>query len=118
VSRARPRVLVVEFGGPDPAAVALGRVLRDEGMEVVHAGPLDTAEQILRTAEQEDPDAVGVLGVEPPEELRAALADVRVFRLATPADPAKGVFETPGEAAKWLAGGRSHTAGTPSDRAR
>ena len=60
--RDRLRVLVVEFARPDPAAVALGRVLRDEGMEVVHAGPLDTVEQLVRTAEQEDPDAVGVLG--------------------------------------------------------
>jgi methylmalonyl-CoA mutase C-terminal domain/subunit len=118
LSRAMPRVLVVELGGPDPRAVALGRVLRDEGMEVVHAGPLDTVEQIVRTAEQEDPDAVGVLGGEPSAELRATLDDVRVFSLGEPADPARGVFETPEEAAKWLSGGRSHTAGTPSDRAR
>jgi hypothetical protein len=109
VPRERLRVLVVEFTRPDPAAVALGRVLRDEGMEVVHAGPLDTVEQIVRTAEQEDPDAVGVLGEAPPEGLEAALNDVRVF---TTAD-----FGTP-EAAELLAGGRSHTAGTPSDRVR
>jgi methylmalonyl-CoA mutase C-terminal domain/subunit len=113
-----PRVLVVELGGPDPAAVALGRVLRDEGMEVVHAGPLDTTEQILRIAEQEDPDAVGVLGGEPSAQLRATLEDVRVFRLGHPDDPENGVFATPGEAAKWLSGGRSHTPGTPSDRVR
>ncbi|SFW45153.1 methylmalonyl-CoA mutase, C-terminal domain [Amycolatopsis australiensis] len=97
-------MLLVEFARPDPAAVALGRVLRDEGVEVVHAGPLGTAEQILRTAEQEDPDAVGVLGAEPPDGLKRALG-VRVFTTA-------------GEAAEWLAGGRSHTAEAPSDRAR
>ncbi|WP_410625250.1 hypothetical protein [Amycolatopsis sp. cmx-8-4] len=114
MSRAMPRVLVVELGGPDPRAVALGRVLRDEGMEVVHAGPLDSTEQVLRIAEQEDPDAVGVLG----GELRATLKDVRVFYLDEPADPASGVFETPEEAAEWLRGGRSHTSGTPSDRVR
>jgi methylmalonyl-CoA mutase C-terminal domain/subunit len=103
-------VLVVEFTRPDPAAVALGRVLRDEGMEVVHAGPLDTVEQIVRTAEQEDPDAVGVLGDLPPQNLKELLKDVRVF---TTED-----FETPQEAAKWLSGGRSHTSGAPSDRVR
>ncbi|MEV7040144.1 hypothetical protein [Amycolatopsis sp. NPDC051061] len=108
--RERPRVLVVEFARPDPAAVAWGRVLRDEGMEVVHAGPLDTVEQILRTAEQEDPDAVGVLGELPPPNLKALLDDVRLF---TAED-----FGTPEETVKWLVGGRSHTADAPSDRAR
>ncbi len=103
-------MLLVEFGKPDPAAVALGRVLRDEGMEVVHAGPLATVEQILRTAEQEDPDAVGVLGERPPQNLKAFLNDVRLF---TAED-----FGTPEEAANWLVGGRSHTVDAPSDRAR
>jgi methylmalonyl-CoA mutase C-terminal domain/subunit len=116
--RTMPRVLVVELGGPDPAAVALGRVLRDEGMEVVHAGPLDTAEQVLRIAEQEDPDAVGVLGGAPSEDLETKLGGVRVFRLGAPGDAENGVFETVEEAAKWLLGGRSHTAGPPSDRVR
>ena len=110
MGRERLRVLLVEFTRPDPAAVAWGRVLRDEGMEVVHAGPLDTVEQILRTAEQEDPDAVGVLGAAPPAGLEAALAGVRVFTNTG--------FASPQDAAKWLAGGRSHTAGTPPDRAR
>ncbi|WP_329052304.1 hypothetical protein OG738_07285 [Amycolatopsis sp. NBC_01488] len=107
MSRDRLRVLLVEFEKPDPAAVALGRVLRDEGMEVVHAGPLDTVEQILRTAEQEDPDAVGVLGEAPPPGLAEALNGVRVFPAGDP-----------GKTVEWLRGGRSHTAGTPSDRAR
>ncbi|MEV7091590.1 hypothetical protein AB0M80_01990 [Amycolatopsis sp. NPDC051045] len=105
--RERLRVLLVEFTRPDPAAVALGRVLRDGGVEVIHAGPVDTVEQILRTAEQEDPDAVGVLGAAPPEDLEDALGDVRVFTAATA-----------GEVVERLAGGRSHTAEAPSDRAR
>jgi methylmalonyl-CoA mutase C-terminal domain/subunit len=98
------RVLLVEFTRPDPAAIALGRLLRDDGVEVVHAGPLDTAEQILRTAEQEDPDAVGVLGAAPPAGLAAELG-IRVFTTAE-------------EAVEWLRGGRSHTADAPSDRVR
>jgi methylmalonyl-CoA mutase C-terminal domain/subunit len=107
VGRERLRVLLVEFGKPDPAAVPLGRVLRDEGMEVVHAGPLDTLEQLRSTAEQEDPDAVGVLGDGPPPGLAEALNGVRVF--------AGG---DPGKAVEWLRGGRSHTVDVPSDRAR
>ncbi|WIY03663.1 hypothetical protein QRX60_07355 [Amycolatopsis mongoliensis] len=110
MSRERRRVLVVEFTRPEPAAVALGRVLRDAGMEVVHAGPLETVEQILRTAEQEDPDAVAVLGERPPPDLEQALDPVRVI----PVDAAM----SPEEAANLLAGGRSHTADAPSDRVR
>ncbi|MEV4057974.1 hypothetical protein AB0J55_42790 [Amycolatopsis sp. NPDC049688] len=105
--RDRPRVLLVEFTRPDPAAVALARRLRDDGVEVVHAGPLDTAEQILRTAEQEDPDAVGVLGAEPPEGLEDKLGPVPVF-----------TADTAAETLEQLSGGRSHTAEAPSDRAR
>ncbi|EOD66294.1 hypothetical protein, partial [Amycolatopsis vancoresmycina] len=89
------------------AAVAWARRLRDDGAEVVHAGPLDTAEQILRTAEQEDPDAVGVLGAAPPEGLEAALGDVVLF-----------TAETAAKTLESLSGGRSHTTGAPSDRAR
>jgi methylmalonyl-CoA mutase C-terminal domain/subunit len=100
-------VLLVEFARPDPAAVGWARRLRDDGVEVVHAGPLDTVEQILRTAEQEDPDAVGVLGAAPPEGLGNALGDVRLF-----------TAETAAETLENLCGGRSHTAGTPSDRGR
>lgn len=107
MSRDRLRVLLVEFTRPDPAAIALGRVLRDEGAEVVHAGPVDTAEQIVRTAEQEDPDAVGVLGAAPPEDLEHALGGVLVF-----------TAETAEDAVKRLGGGRSHTPDAPSDRAR
>ncbi|WP_410616251.1 cobalamin-dependent protein [Amycolatopsis sp. lyj-109] len=107
MSRACLRVLLVEFEGPDPAAAALARVLRDDGVEVVHAGPVATVEQILRTAEQEDPDAVGVLGAAPPEDLEDALGGVPVF-----------TAETAPEVVKRLAGGRTHTGDAPSDRAR
>ena len=103
-------MLIVEFTRPDPAAVALGRVLRDEGMEVVHAGRLDTAEQILRTAEQEDPDAVAVLGERPPPDLEQAVDPIRVVLV----DDGK----SPEEAVELFPGGRSHTAGTPPDRVR
>lgn len=103
-------MLLVEFARPDPAAVALARVLRDEGMEVVHAGPLDTLEQLRGIAEQEDPDAVGVLGEGPPPGLAEALNGVRVF--------AGGDLADPGKAVERLRGGRSHTADAPSDRAR
>ena len=102
--RDRLRVLLVEMTRPDPAAVALGRVLRDDGVEVVHAGRLDTLEQLRSTAEQEDPDAVGVLGAAPPVDLADAVG--------------VPVFTTAEEAARWLGGVRSHTAEAPSDRAR
>lgn len=100
-------MLLVEFGRPDPAAVALARVLRDEGMEVVHAGPLATLEQLRSTAEQEDPDAVGVLGDGPPPGLAEALNGVLVLPAGDPRN-----------ALEWLRGGRSHTVDVPPDRAR
>ncbi len=108
--RERLRVLLVEFAEPDPAAVVLARVLRDEGMEVVHAGPLDTLEQLRSIADQEDPDAVCVLGEGPPPGLADALNGVLLLPAAAAGDP--------GTAVKWLRGGRSHTADAPSDRAR
>lgn len=103
-------MLLVEFGRPDPAAVALARFLRDDGVEVVHAGRLDTLEQLRSTAEQEDPDAVGVLGAGPPPGLADALNGVLVLPAEAAGDPGKAV--------EWLRGGRSHTADAPSDRAR
>ncbi len=115
MNRARLRVLLVELGGD---AAALARVLRDAGMEVVHAGTLGSVQQIVRTAEQEDPDALGVVGATPPEELRKALEGVRVFSLGPRTDAAANVFETAEEAEKWLSGGRSHTGEAPSDRVR
>ncbi|GAA3538882.1 hypothetical protein GCM10022222_23080 [Amycolatopsis ultiminotia] len=103
------RVVLVELA-ENPDAVRLARLLRDDGFEVVHVGLLTTAEQILLTVEQEDPDALGVVGAQPPSGLADALGEVHLFVL--------GAGETPEEAAKALLGGRSHTLGTPSDRAR
>ncbi len=100
-------MLLVEFGRPDPAAVVLARVLRDEGVEVVHAGRLNTLEELRSTAEQEDPDAVGVLGAGPPPGLAEALNGVLVLPAGDP-----------GTAVEWLRGGRSHTGEAPSDRIR
>jgi methylmalonyl-CoA mutase C-terminal domain/subunit len=108
-------VLLVELGGD---AAVLARVLRDAGMEVVYAGTLGGVEQIVRTAEQEDPDALGVVGSAPPEELRNALEGVRVFSLGPRTNVAGNVFATAEEAEKWLSGGPSHTGDTPSDRVR
>ncbi len=106
MNRIRLRVLLVELGGD---AAQLARVLRDAGMEVVYAGRLDDVRQIVRTAEQEDPDALGVVGAAPPADLREVLKDVRVFSLGTRTDASANVFETAEEAEKWLSGGRSHT---------
>jgi len=117
VTRVRLRVLLVELGVAGDAA-ALARVLRDAGMEVVYAGTLGSVRQIVRTAEQEDPDAVGVVGAAPTEELREALGGVRLFSLGSRTDAAANVFETAKEAEKWLSGGRAHTGDTPSDRVR
>lgn len=105
--RARLRVLLVEFKRPDPSAIKLARTLRDEGMEVIHAGPLDTLDQLRATADQEGPDAVGVLGAGPPPGLAEALNGVRILPT-----------QDPENALEWLRGGRSHTSGTPSDRGR
>ncbi|MFE0026516.1 hypothetical protein [Amycolatopsis sp. NPDC059021] len=127
MSRPLLRVLLAEIGDGGAAAGLLGRLLRDEGMEVVYAGPLGTAEQIVRTAEQEDPDALGVVvgtgtGVAGLEPLAGRLPDVHLFVLGTALDGVahSGVraFETADEALGWLVGVRSHTGEAPSDRAR
>ncbi|MFD9887873.1 hypothetical protein ACFWY9_00925 [Amycolatopsis sp. NPDC059027] len=127
MSRPLARVLLAEIGDGGAAAGLLGRLLRDEGMEVVYAGPLGTVEQIVRTAEQEDPDALGVVvgtgadiaGLEP---LTGRLPEVHLFVLGAAPDGVthSGVkaFETAEEALGWLSGVRSHTGQAPSDRAR
>jgi methylmalonyl-CoA mutase C-terminal domain/subunit len=93
----------------ETAAIALARALRDAGAEVVHVGHLDTAEKIARTAEQEDPDILGLLGGPAPAGLAEALSGTTVLELGG---------ESVEMAAEMLLGGRSHTLGTPSDRAR
>lgn len=102
------RVVLVELA-EETAAIPLARMLRDAGLEVVHAGHLDTAEKIVRTAEQEDPDILGLLGGPLPEGLAEALPGTTVVELGE---------ESPEKAAEMLVGGPSHTLGTPSDRVR
>ena len=102
------RVVLVELA-EETAAIPLARMLRDAGLEVVHVGHLDTAEKIVRTAEQEDPDILGLLGGPLPEGLAEGLPGTTVVELGE---------ESPEKAAEMLVGGPSHTLGTPSDRAR
>ncbi|GAA4540688.1 hypothetical protein [Amycolatopsis samaneae] len=121
-----PRVLLAEIGEGGPDAALLGRLLRDEGMEVVHAGALGTAEQLVRTADQEDPDVLGVV-VAP--GAGAALAgldalspEVHLFVLGAAPDGVERrpvrAFETAEEVVGWLSGVRSHTGEAPPDRVR
>jgi methylmalonyl-CoA mutase, C-terminal domain len=58
----RIRVVIANPGldGPDRSAKAVARALRDAGVEVIYTGPHQTPEQIVRTALQEDADAVGL----------------------------------------------------------
>ncbi len=56
------RVVVAKPGldGHDRGAKVVARALRDAGMEVVYTGLHQTPEQIVRTAIQEDADAIGL----------------------------------------------------------
>ncbi len=62
VSRDRIRVVVAKPGldGHDRGAKIVARALRDAGMEVIYTGLHQTPEQIVRTAVQEDADAIGL----------------------------------------------------------
>ncbi len=116
------RVVLAELGPETTggAAIALGRLLRDDGVEVVYTGRLETAEQLVRTAEQEDPDILGVVrgpGAEP-DGLAEALPDVLLFAVGAPPSRFDNAFKTADDAAAWVAGVRSHTLETPSDRVR
>lgn len=53
------RVVVVEHGAGD-LGVALGRALRDAGLEVVHAGPQDQPERVVSCVVQEDAEVLVV----------------------------------------------------------
>ena len=60
---ARPiRVLIAKVGldGHDRGAKVVAAALRDAGMEVVYTGLRKTPEVVVRAAEEEDVDAVGV----------------------------------------------------------
>lgn len=61
VSKRRIRVLVAKLGlnGQDSGAKAIGRFLRDAGMDVIYTGRDQTPEMIAAAARREDVDAVG-----------------------------------------------------------
>jgi methylmalonyl-CoA mutase C-terminal domain/subunit len=136
--RALPRVVLVELVDVGRAAV-LARALRDEGIEVVHAGLLTSAAQVLSTVEQEDPDALGLVVngaaadaedaadlAEVVASVAAAIPELRMFgwrdspdAVVRPIAPGRlPVFKTLAEVTDWLAGGRTHTPKAPSDRIR
>jgi len=58
----RLRVLVAKVGldGHDRGVKIVARALRDAGVEVVYLGIHNTAEEIVRSALQEDVDAIGL----------------------------------------------------------
>ncbi|SDY67026.1 methylmalonyl-CoA mutase, C-terminal domain [Amycolatopsis xylanica] len=94
------RVVLVEFGEP---CVELARLLRDAGVEVVYTGELTTVDQIVRTAEQEDPDVLGVaVGAgRRLDGLAESIGAVRLFTIGSP-EGAETRFETAEEAVKWV----------------
>jgi len=57
-----PRVLIAKIGldGHDRGAKIISSTLRDAGFEVIYSGLHQTSKQIIRTAIQEDVDAVGI----------------------------------------------------------
>src|SRR5215208_4701544 len=56
------RVVIAKPGldGHDRGAKVIARALRDAGMEVIYTGLLQTPEQIVGAALQEDADAIGL----------------------------------------------------------
>lgn len=58
----RPKVLIAKLGldGHDRGAKVVARALRDAGFDVVYLGVHQTPEDVVRTAVEEDVDAVGV----------------------------------------------------------
>ncbi|HEY7164218.1 MAG TPA: cobalamin B12-binding domain-containing protein [Candidatus Binatia bacterium] len=61
-TRRKLRVLVAKVGldGHDRGVKIVARALRDAGIEVVYLGIHNTAEEIVRSALQEDVDAIGL----------------------------------------------------------
>lgn len=56
------KVLIAKAGldGHERGAMVVAQALRDAGMEVIYTGIRNTAEQVVRTAIQEDVDAIGL----------------------------------------------------------
>src|SRR6056297_1974526 len=59
---AKKRVLIAKLGldGHDRGAKVVARALKEAGMEVIYTGLRNTAEEVVRTALQEDVDLIGV----------------------------------------------------------
>jgi len=59
---AKKRVLIAKLGldGHDRGAKVVARALKEAGMEVIYTGLRNTAEEVVRTALQEDVDIIGV----------------------------------------------------------
>ncbi len=56
------RILIAKLGldGHDRGAKVVARALKEGGMEVIYTGLRNTAEDVVRTAVQEDVDLIGV----------------------------------------------------------
>ena len=56
------KVLMAKVGldGHDRGARVISQMLRDNGMEVVYTGTLQTPQSIAKTAEEEDVDVIGL----------------------------------------------------------
>lgn len=57
-----PRILIAKIGldGHDRGAKVVAQTLRDSGFEVIYTGLHQSASQIVRTAIQEDVNAIGI----------------------------------------------------------
>ena len=58
----RPKVLIAKLGldGHDRGAKVVAKALKDAGFDVVYLGVHRTPEEVIRTAIEEDVDAVGI----------------------------------------------------------
>ncbi len=58
----RPKVIVTKIGldGHDRGSRIVASKLRDCGMEVVYTPPWQSVQEVVRLAEEEDPDVIGI----------------------------------------------------------
>lgn len=61
-SKKKIKVLIAKVGldGHDRGARVISQMLRDKGMEVVYTGTLQTPQTVVKTAEEEDVDVIGL----------------------------------------------------------
>ena len=61
-SKRKIKVLIAKVGldGHDRGARVISKMLRDRGMEVVYTGTLQTPQTVVKTAEEEDVDVIGL----------------------------------------------------------